>query len=769
MEFSMFDHVKLTCLDEALKHFDAGRSVIPCNGKIPVGSNWANAWNNRDALVAHFTANPLANLGLVMRAELADFEWDSPEQEQVFRELFDGIDLPRTPCFKSQKGEHYIFKAHLRLVELGKGVINVKDLGIRIGAAGKQAQSIIPPSRNDDGTIRQWTISFDECEPASLPEIVVDRILNLLMTPPKKPTSPRRPSSSTAAVAAMLAINIEDNNDGSLRLFTCACRAVEHGLSDDEAIAAIREVETARPFPAMWLDDEIRQRLRQAERKVERGSAIVTKPKIDVARNDLDKLTQETWKCITAANKPPRLYLFGSQPVRVESSIDEPIIRDLHSNEIRFHLAEWAHFCRTTAKGSIVCPPPMDIVNNVLATPDKPLPVLERIVEAPVFGADGTLQTAAGYHPASRTLFLPGDGFQVPAVPDEPSALEISDARDLIVQELLGDFPFVNESQKAHAVSLGLLFFARHLIDGPTPFHLIEKPSPGTGATLLVEMLAYLALGRLIAGMTEGQDEDEWRKRLTSKLRTSPPFVLFDNIGQKLESPAVASAITGRYWEDRILGSSHVAKFPVSCAWIGTGNNPRMSNEMMRRTIQIRLDARVDRPWLREGFRHPDLKGWVADNRSRLVWAALTLIRAWLCQGRPSGDMSLGMFENWARVMGGILKVAGVPGFLANRERFYEEADSEGSVLRDLLSVWWEERGRAPTRTAELMPIAEKNAPELLGVGTSQSQLVRLGKMLSDARDRVFDVSSGDSKVAIRIEAAAKKAGATVWQLTLAA
>lgn len=769
----------LNCREEALKHFDAGRSVVPCNGKRPVGTDWANAWNRREALVGYFTANPLANLGLVMRGELADFEWDTPEQADAFCELFAGVEVPRTPCFKSQRGEHHIFKAHPRLVELGKGEIKFRELGIRIGAGDKQIQSVIPPSRNEDGTVREWEVSFDDCEPAEIPGIVVDRICDSVSNSrvvkqdsapiPTSMVSPTSIHGLEPAVVAMLAISIDDNNDGSLRLFTYACRAVEHGLSDDESISAIRRVETMKPFPKVWRDAEIRQRLRQAEKEVERGSAVVTKPTIDVTRIDLDKLTQETWTRIKAANKPPKLYLFGNQPVRVENGSDEPIIRVLQSSEMRYHLAEWMHYCRTTGKGSVVCPPPMDIVNNVLATPDKPLPILERIVEAPVFGADGTLQTAVGYHQGSRTLFLPSDAFAIPTVSNDPSALEISTARDLIVQELLGDFPFVNESQKAHAVSLGLLFFARHLIDGPTPFHLIEKPSPGTGATLLVEMLAYLALGRLIAGMTEGRDEDEWRKRLTSKLRTSPPFVLFDNIGQKLDSPAVASAITGRYWEDRILGSSHVAKFPVSCAWIGTGNNPRLSNELMRRTIQIRLDARVDRPWLRDGFRHPDLKEWVAENRSRLVWAALTLIRAWLCQGRPFGDLSLGMFESWARVMGGILKVAGVPGFLADRDRFYEQADSEGSVLRDLLSAWWEERGKSPTRTAEVVPIAEKMAPELLGAGTSQSQLVRLGKLLSDARDRVFNVASGDSTVSIRIEAAAKKAGATVWQLVLAA
>ena len=39
-----------------------------------------------------------------------------------------------------------------------------------------------------------------------------------------------------------------------------------------------------------------------------------------------------------------------------------------------------------------------------------------------------------------------------------------------------------------------------------------EKPSPGTGATLLVECLAYAAIGRPVPAMTEGRDEDEWQQ-----------------------------------------------------------------------------------------------------------------------------------------------------------------------------------------------------------------------------------------------------------------
>src|SRR5262249_19334649 len=139
--------------------------------------------------------------------------------------------------------------------------------------------------------------------------------------------------------------------------------------------------------------------------------------------------------------------------------------------------------------------PPPHVVKDMLARPDPPLPVLERIVHAPVFASDGTLVTASGYHPASRAYLFLAPGFSLPPISSQPSPREISQARALIVEELLGDFPFAGEAERAHAVALLLLSFVRSMIHGPTPLHLIEKPSPGTGAGLLVEVLTFPATG----------------------------------------------------------------------------------------------------------------------------------------------------------------------------------------------------------------------------------------------------------------------------------
>jgi len=65
----------------------------------------------------------------------------------------------------------------------------------------------------------------------------------------------------------------KDHKDGSNRLYSAACRTVQYDLSDAEAVAAIKQYAAQKPFPKNWLDDEILTRIRDAEQKVERGTA----------------------------------------------------------------------------------------------------------------------------------------------------------------------------------------------------------------------------------------------------------------------------------------------------------------------------------------------------------------------------------------------------------------------------------------------------------------------------------------------------------------
>ena len=491
-----------------------------------------------------------------------------------------------------------------------------------------------------------------------------------------------------------------------------------------------------------------------------------TLPMLRSDNGDLAQAVDQAWGLLLASNRVPWLFRFAGVPTWVVPDDEgRPVAAALTEERLRHMLAKLAVWRRINRQGDLVpAHPPTALVKSVLATPDPGLPVLLGIVNTPVFGRNGRLLTSPGYHPDARLLYQPLPGFEVPAISDRPSPDQVAAARGLICEDLLGDFPFVAPAEMAHAVAMLILGVVRSMIDGPTPLHLIEKPTPGTGATLMVDAIATILTGAGASVMTEGRDDEEWRKRVTAKLRQVPSILLIDNLRSKLDSAAVAAALTAPFWEDRILGVSEMARLPIRCIWIATGNNPEFSNEMARRLVRIRLDAHVERPWQRSGFKHPELSTWVRANRAHLVAACLTLCQAWLAAGRPRGSLSIGSYENWSAIIGGILEVAGIAGFLSNLDEMLEASDSEGAVWRGFISTWWNRFGTAEVGTVDLYEIALACEPPLqLGSGTERSQRIRLGKSLGRLRDRVFRVG-GQS---LRTSICGTLQGAQRWRLVV--
>jgi len=495
------------------------------------------------------------------------------------------------------------------------------------------------------------------------------------------------------------------------------------------------------------------------------GEAI---PTLRADDGDLARSVERVWSLLMASNRTPWVFRFAGQPTWVVPDDEgRPVATAVTEERLRHMLARLAHWRKLNGKGELAAAaPPLAVVKSVLATPDPALPVLVGIVNTPVFGRSGTLLTTPGYHPDARLLYAPVPGFTVPSIPTKPSAAEISAARDLLCDDLLGDFPFVGPAEMAHVIALLLLGFLRGMIDGPTPLHLIEKPSPGSGATLMVDAVATILTGSGASVMTEARDDDEWRKRVTAKLRQIPAIVLIDNLRAKLDSSAVAAALTAPFWEDRILGVSEMSRMPIRCLWIATGNNPEFSNEMARRLVRIRLDPHEERPWQRTGFRHPDLMTWVRANRSRLVAACLTLCQAWITAGKPRGARTIGSFENWAHVVGGVLDVAGIPGFLGNLDEMMEASDSEGTAWSIFIAAWWDRFGTAEVGTVDLFDVALfcDPVPPMSG-NNDRAQKTSFGIAIKKMRDRVFRI--GTRKV--RVIKAGIEHKATRWKLEVCA
>jgi hypothetical protein len=458
---------------------------------------------------------------------------------------------------------------------------------------------------------------------------------------------------------------------------------------------------------------------------------------------------------------------------------DHPRVQRMGPNELRYELARVARYMVEKGEGMKETEPPNSVVNDILANPSPPFPILTGIVTAPVFGPDGKITTTPGYDKSSQLFFEPSNGLTIRPISDIPSEGEVAKALDLLMGNALVDFPFDGphggQSERAHALCMVLQPFARQLIGGgSTPIYLIVKPTPGTGASKLVNIYSLISTGEDAVAQTETRSEDEIRKRITSVLLEAAPTFYLDNINYRVDSSALASAVTTSMWTDRLLGETKTVRVPVRHTWIFAGNNPTLSNEIARRCVRIRLDAKVERPELRANFKHKDLEGWVRANRAELIWACLTLIQNWIAKGRPEPETVKGSFEPWSRVMGGILKCCGYDGFLTNDGELRDDSDEEGNAIKQLVSIWWDTYAAKPvtvgggTDGEGLFNIFEdEEIPLPIQPGAPNQQKISFGKYLVKLKNRIFTIEDehGD-RVQVRIEPATKYANKSRWQLT---
>jgi hypothetical protein len=466
------------------------------------------------------------------------------------------------------------------------------------------------------------------------------------------------------------------------------------------------------------------------------GNGAGALPEMNAGDRNLPRITDAALKILIEANEPKYIFRHAEQLSQIKlSDQGVPVIRAFDDDSLRHILSRVADWfvLKEIEKEWVRLPaiPPRHVVRDILAHPKLPFPVVTRIVHAPIFAEDGSITVKSGYSSTTRTYYAPAEDFEISPIPQEPTVEDIDFARDNIA-DVLRDFPFVSESEFTHAVGLMVLPFAMELIDAPTPLHLIEKPAPGTGAGLLADVLTYPFLGSAPAIMTEGRDDDEYRKRIVAKLKDGNCIIVIDNVRRRIESGALSAALTSTTLEDRILGkNTAMLRVANKAVWIATGNNVALSNEIARRTVRIRIDAKVDRAWMRDGFKYPKLREYVIKERGKLVWSVLVLIQDWIAKGRPAGTKSIGTFEKWASVIGGILENARFADFLGNIDELYEESDAEGKAWRQLVAAWWETHGENVIGVNDVFVLInppDGNSLDLdLGDKGERSQKIRLG------------------------------------------
>ncbi len=470
---------------------------------------------------------------------------------------------------------------------------------------------------------------------------------------------------------------------------------------------------------------------------------MVEVPAILVNTRQLREVVDDAWRALLASSYGERLFRYGGAFVFAPEEVrNEEHFQVVDQGLLAWMLNRSASWLRVNADGEERDTRlPTDVVKDMLAGPDDRIPHLDGVVRVPILRRDGTLGESR-YEAAYRLLQVvrPEELSEIRRLPIAPSESDRASALSLILGELLRDFPFARASDRAHAVAALLLPVVRHFIDGPTPLYLIEAPTEGTGKSLLADIVHLVATGKRAHPTPLPTREEELRKKLTALLLTAPTLVLFDNVNHPIDSASLAAVLSSQSWSDRLLGQSRQLWLPNRVMWIATANNPVLSREVSRRVVRIRLDARVERPWLRDGFRHTDLGQWLLSHRAEVVGALMTLVRSWIVAGTPFQRSRIGTFESWSAVLGGILQVAGVQGFLEDRRENRALLDPMEADWISLVELWRARFGSRPQLARSLLELAQSQRllcldPADLG---SSRQRAKFARDLAGRRDRVY-------------------------------
>jgi hypothetical protein len=339
--------------------------------------------------------------------------------------------------------------------------------------------------------------------------------------------------------------------------------------------------------------------------------------------------------------------------------------------------------CWTDGKGKQKLPP-KPAVRAVLSRPERPgIPPLSGIVEAPILRADGSVLAAPGYD-AATGLYL-ADSVRL----DLPSAPTRDDARRAGAEllEVVEEFPFAGDTDRAAWLAMVLTPLARHAIDGPAPCFILDKNVRGCGGSLGADTVGIIVCGRDLTRVAPPETDVEVQKTITAVALAAEPIVLLDNVARPFGWASLDAALTGTSWNSRVLGHSRMTgRVPLATTWIATGNNIVIAGDTVRRVLRIRLESREERPEERRGFRHPDLRAYVRDERGRLLSAAFTLLRAYYLAGRPAqGLPPWGSYEAWSDTVRSAIAWAGLGDPAAGRADYASQVDEEHAILSALL------------------------------------------------------------------------------------
>jgi len=309
--------------------------------------------------------------------------------------------------------------------------------------------------------------------------------------------------------------------------------------------------------------------------------------------------------------------------------------------------AEFKRFDKRSNEYKVVDCPLNIAISLELGTSDTTFQPLTALANTPFLCNDGTVCDTLGYDQATGIFYAPTLHF--PPVIGSPTWQDARAALDEL-RELVKQFPFANPQSCSVFLADVLTALARPTLR-TSPMVLYTATMAGTGKTLMASIANLIAYGHATTHPWTGNNEEELKKVFTSILIAGDSVVVFDNLpnGGQIKHPALSQFVTSETYADRKLGVSERVKFRNRTRVVLTGNNVTLTSDNARRTIICDLELKVASLSDRKiNFDHPSLATYIRENRTRLVVAGLTVLKAYAIHPEPLMLAPLESFEDWS-------------------------------------------------------------------------------------------------------------------------
>lgn len=272
---------------------------------------------------------------------------------------------------------------------------------------------------------------------------------------------------------------------------------------------------------------------------------------------------------------------------------------------------------------------------------ESELPALRGVVECPILMPNGRLKLRRGYDPDSR-FWLNVDPQAFESMAEKVSREDAQMAYGRL-QKVLAGFSFAQESDEVAAVASILCAVLKPSVQRCPLIHIFAS-SPGAGKSSLTKALSLLPTRTGSATyLSFPSSEEEMQRLLASALRNSPKVVIFDNLkGDVVPYGALCTSLTEGHFSARVLGSNSLIDIRNESIFISNGNGVLPRQDMVRRTLLIRLSS--------QPFRAVDRSQTIEDlftrQRIAIMTDALIIVRAWLTSGKSTFD-AFPSFPDW--------------------------------------------------------------------------------------------------------------------------